>query len=74
MQDEGAGEVPACFDGCDAGENFLLCACDEAASWVVGVVGSREPFLVFGGDVNWAVEGAGPVQVSCVVVRMRYLV
>lgn len=74
VQDEGAWEVSAALDGRDTGEDGLGGAGDELSVKRFGVVGPREPFLVVGRDVDWAAEGAGPVQVCRVVMGMRNLV
>jgi dihydrodipicolinate synthase/N-acetylneuraminate lyase len=70
MQDEGAGEVSAGFYSRDAGEDFLGCLGDESSMRALFVVAAAEPFLVFSGDVDWAVEGLCPVEVRGVVMGM----
>ena len=73
VQHEAAREMAANFDGGYAGEDFLRCAADVFAERGARVVGSRDPFGVFGCEVDGAVELCRPFDVGSVVVRMRYL-
>ena len=75
MQHQAAREVAAALDGRDAGGNRGRGSGEEASvrggGVVLAVVGAAEPGLFFGGEVDGAGEGFGPLEVGGVEVRVR---